>query len=158
MRSVNRSVVEAALLTPTLNKMSDNIDLGVSFAPFLPCEEPTAVKQINKSHLGTATACTGWNDLCTARSTHLKVVPDFILQESRVFLQSPSELRNTGVDLQQLHRVALVVPGRGYVLEHTGSPHTCRHYGLRTEKQRGDGSDKLTEANDRPKFVDWCFI
>lgn len=134
MRSVIRSI-KAALLTQTL-KMSDNIDLGVvatSFTPFLPCEEPTAFKQTNSSHLGRATPCT---DLCPDSSTHLEVVPDFLLQESRVFPQSPSELRNTGVDLQQLHRVAVVVPRGRYVLEDTGSPHTRCCYGLSTQKIR----------------------
>lgn len=41
---------------------------------------------------------------------HLKVVFDFVLEEARVFLQGLSELRNTLVDLQQLHRVAVMIP------------------------------------------------
>lgn len=129
------------------------MDLGVVATPltlFLPCEEPTAFKQTNNSNLGTATPCTAGTDLCPDRFTHLKVVPDFILQESRVFFQSPSELQNTGVDLQQLHRVAVVVPRRGDVLEHTGSPHTCCHSGLRTQKQPDDTSkDQINSP--RPK-------
>ena len=42
---------------------------------------------------------------------------DFVLEEARVFLQGLSELRNTLVDLQQLHRVAVVIPRWCYVLE-----------------------------------------
>lgn len=41
---------------------------------------------------------------------HLKVVFDFVLEEARVFLQGLSELRNALVDLQQLHRVAVMIP------------------------------------------------
>lgn len=41
---------------------------------------------------------------------HLKVELDFVLEEPRVLLQGPSEPRNALVDLQQLHRVAVMVP------------------------------------------------
>lgn len=47
---------------------------------------------------------------------HLKVIFDFILEEVRVFLQGLSEPGNTVTDLQQLHRVAIMVPQGGYVL------------------------------------------
>lgn len=49
---------------------------------------------------------------------HLKVVLDFVLEEVRVFFQGLSELRNALVDLQQLDRVAAMVPRRGHVLSH----------------------------------------
>lgn len=42
---------------------------------------------------------------------------DFVLEEARVFLQGLSELRNALVDLQQLHRVAVMIPRWCYVLE-----------------------------------------
>lgn len=42
--------------------------------------------------------------------SHLEVLPDFVLQEVRVFLQGLPEARDALVDLQQLHRVAVVVP------------------------------------------------
>lgn len=66
-------------------------------------------------------------DLWPESSADLKVVLDFILQEARVFFQSPSELRNTGVDLQQLHWVAIMVPWRCYVLEDTVNVKTVSH-------------------------------
>lgn len=41
---------------------------------------------------------------------HLKVLPDFLLEKARVFLQGLSELGNTVADSQQLHRVPIMVP------------------------------------------------
>lgn len=41
---------------------------------------------------------------------HLKVVLDFVLEEARVFFQGLPELRNALIDLQQLYRVAVMVP------------------------------------------------
>ncbi len=42
---------------------------------------------------------------------------DFVLQEARVFFQGLFELSNAVADLQQLHRVAVMVPRRRYVLK-----------------------------------------
>ena len=40
----------------------------------------------------------------------------FVLEEAGVFLQSLSEFGNVVADSQQLHRVAIVVPGWSYIL------------------------------------------
>lgn len=73
MRSVVRPIVKAALLTQTLNKTSDNIDMGAvatSSTPFLPCEEPPAFTQTNKqtTHIG-GVALIGPTSALTGRLT-----------------------------------------------------------------------------------------
>jgi len=52
------------------------------------------------------------------RPAHLEVVLHFVLQEARVLLQGPSELCHAVAELQQLHRVAPVVPRGRDVLQH----------------------------------------
>lgn len=51
--------------------------------------------------------------------THLKVLFDFVLEETRVFFQGLLEVRDTLVDVQQLHWVTIMVPRRRNVLQHT---------------------------------------
>lgn len=54
--------------------------------------------------------CSSVINVNLSRLTHLEVVLHFVLQEARVFLQGFSELVHAVIDLQQLHRVAAVVP------------------------------------------------
>lgn len=50
-------------------------------------------------------------------SFYLKVAFDFFLKKAGVLFQSLSELGNIITDFQQLHWVAIVVPGRSDVLQ-----------------------------------------